>query len=53
VPETNVVLFAEADGTCPLLSWLDGLSPKVQDKCIAKVERLAEMGHELRRPEAD
>jgi hypothetical protein len=25
----------------------------VQDKCIVRVERLAEMGHELRRPEAD
>lgn len=25
----------------------------MQDKCIVRVERLAEMGHELRRPEAD
>ncbi|MCJ7499815.1 type II toxin-antitoxin system RelE/ParE family toxin [bacterium] len=53
MPETNVVLFAEADGTCPLLQLLDGLPSKVQDKCIVRVERLAEMGHELRRPEAD
>ena len=48
-----MVLFAEANGTCPLLKWLDSLPPKVQDKCIVRVERLAEMGHELRRPEAD
>ncbi len=53
MPETKVVLFAEADGTCPLIDWLDGLPAKVQDKCIVRVERLAGMGHELRRPEAD
>jgi len=53
MPETEVVLFAEADGSCPLLEWLDKLPPKVQDKCIVRVERLAELGHELRRPEAD
>ncbi len=53
MPETEVILFAEADGTCPLLQWLDRLPYKVQDKCIVKVERLAEIGHELRRPEAD
>ena len=27
--------------------------PKVQDKRIVRSERLREMGHELRRPEAD
>lgn len=53
MPETTVVLFAGTDGTCPLLDWLGGLPSKVQDKCIVRVERLAEMGHELRRPEAD
>jgi phage-related protein len=53
MPETEVLLFAEDDGTCPLLSWLDGMPSKVQDKCIVRIERLAEMGHELRRPEAD
>lgn len=53
MPETKVVLFVEADDTCPLLNWLDELPPKVQDKCIVRLERLAEMGHELRRPETD
>jgi phage-related protein len=38
---------------CPLLVWLDKLPTKVQDKCIVRIERLAEKGHELRRPEAD
>jgi phage-related protein len=53
MPETEVVLFAESDGTCPLINWLEGLPSKVQDKCIVRIERIAEMGHELRRPEAD
>lgn len=53
MPQTTVIFFAETDGTAPLLNWLDGLPPKVQDKCIVKIERLGEMGYELRRPEAD
>lgn len=53
MPETEVVLFDEGDGSCPLIDWLDKLPPKVQVKCIVKVERLTEMGHELRRPEVD
>jgi phage-related protein len=35
------------------LEWLDTLPEKVQDKCTVKIERLRELGHELRRPEAD
>ncbi len=53
MPETEVVIFAEEDGGCPLIEWIDTLPPKAQDKCIVKIERLKEMGHELRRPEAD
>ena len=53
MPETEVLLYANDDGTAPLLVWLDGLPPKVQDKCLVRVERLGQMGHELRRPEAD
>ena len=37
----------------PLLSWLDKLPTKAQDKCRVRIERLKELGHELRRPEAD
>jgi len=29
------------------------LPPKAQDKCRVKIERLQDLGHELRRPEAD
>lgn len=53
MPRTTVLLFAEDDGSCPLLLWLDEMPPKARDKCIVRIERLAEMGHELRRPEAD
>ncbi len=37
----------------PFLDWFDGLPPKAQDKCRVRIERLRELGHELRRPEAD
>ena len=53
MPQTEVVIFAAADGSTPLLAWLDGLQVKAQDKCTVRIERLAERGHELRRPEAD
>jgi phage-related protein len=53
MPETEVVFFAEDDGTAPVLDWLDKQERKVQDKCIVKIERLGQLGHELRRPEAD
>lgn len=50
---TRVVLYRSHDGTVPLLDWLDALPPKVRAKCIVRIERLRELGHELRRPEAD
>jgi len=53
MPPTPVVFFVEEDGSCPLLDWLDALGQKVQNKCIVRIERLAELGHELRRPESD
>jgi phage-related protein len=53
MPQTEVLLFAEEDGSCPLLAWLDRLPGRAFDKCFAKVKRLADMGHELRRPDAD
>lgn len=49
----KIVLFRETDGTVPLLNWLDDLPDKAKDKCVARLNRLAELGHELRRPEAD
>jgi hypothetical protein len=53
MPKTKVVFYQEEDGTCPVLAWLREIPPKAQDKCWVKMERLAELGHDLRRPEAD
>jgi phage-related protein len=53
LPRTTVVLYREEDGTVPLVEWLDSLPQKVQNKCLIRLERLEELGHELRRPEAD
>jgi phage-related protein len=53
MPRTTVVFFIDEERVCPLLVWLDQLPTKVQDKCIVRIERLTELGHELRRPEAD
>ncbi len=32
---------------------MDSLSEKARIKCVARIERLRDLGHELRRPEAD
>lgn len=53
MPKITVILFRDADGSCPFLEWLDDQPVKVQAKCLLRVERLHELGHELRRPEAD
>ncbi len=50
---TDVVFYQEHDGDVPLLIWLDSLETKPREKCLARLARLEELGHELRRPEAD
>jgi phage-related protein len=51
---TEIFFFREAkDDSVPLLAWLEELPTKVQAKCIERIDRLGELGHELRRPEAD
>jgi len=41
------------DDLVPVLNWLDTIPRKAQNKCIIRIERLSELGYELRRPEAD
>ncbi len=53
MPKTRVFLYRADDGTVPLLEWLDSLPSKAVAKCRVRIERLADLGHELRRPEAD
>src|SRR5260370_1886772 len=53
MPKIRVVFYKEDDGSVPILEWLDSLPDRALDKCTVRIERLAELGHELRRPEAD
>lgn len=53
MPRTKVVFYQEENGTCPVIDWLREIPSKARAKCRVRIERLAELGHELRRPEAD
>jgi len=53
MPPIKVVFCADEEGNAPVDEWLKSLPRKIQAKGIARVFRLAEKGHELRRPEAD
>ena len=53
MPKIAVVFYQEDAGTVPVLDWLDRVPAKVQDKCRLRIERLRDLGHELRRPEMD
>jgi phage-related protein len=53
MPRTEVIAYREADGSVPLVDWLDGLSQMAREKCLVKIEMLVESGHELRRPHCD
>jgi hypothetical protein len=35
------------------MKWFNGLPDLAKDKIVVRIERLRELGHELRRPEAD
>src|SRR6266702_3527672 len=53
MPKTTVVFYQDDPDAVPVLDWLDSLPTKTQDKCLVRIERLRDLGHELRRPEAD
>src|SRR5689334_15248763 len=53
MPQTRVVFYQDEDGTVPILEWFERLPEKALDKCRVRLERLRDLGHELRRPEAD
>ncbi|MGH8060290.1 MAG: type II toxin-antitoxin system RelE/ParE family toxin [Candidatus Entotheonellia bacterium] len=48
MPPTAVVFYQEEDGSVPLQEWLDRLPAKAQAKCLARLKRLEDLGHELR-----
>jgi phage-related protein len=54
MPPTTVVFFQHEPEDVPVLDWLVALRKKdrrAYSKCAARIGRLAEAGHELRRPE--
>ena len=53
MPKTTVIFYQDDPDTVPVLDWLDSLPTKALDKCRVRIERLRDLGHELRRPEAD
>ena len=56
MPSIGVCFYQEASGEVPVLEWLRDLrrrDRRAYAKCVARIERLAELGNELRRPEAD
>ena len=53
MPKTKVIFYKDDDGSVPVLDWLEQLPSKAVAKCLVRIERLGELGHELRRPEAD
>lgn len=53
MPQTQVLFYREDDGAVPILNWLNGLGDRARAKCLVRIERLKEVGHQLRRPEAD
>ena len=52
MPPTVVIFYAE-DNFCPILDWLETLPFAARKKCRDRLSRLAALGYELRRPEAD
>lgn len=56
MPEVQVLFYCDADGSVPVLEWLDELAQsdrRAYLKCREVIGRLAMMGSELRRPTAD
>lgn len=54
MPTVEVIFYQEAeDKIPPLIEWLDGLPQKARLKCLVRLKRLEDLGHELRRPETD
>jgi phage-related protein len=49
----TLVLFYREGGEIPALDWFDTQSEMAQERVAAAIERLADLGHELRRPHVE
>jgi phage-related protein len=56
MPETRVIFYKDKNGDTPVLLWLDELERQDRKSlviCLERIQLLASLGHELRRPLAD
>ena len=56
MPRIEVIFYKDDKEAVPVLDWLRALQRNNRRgfaKCAARIRRLGELGHELRRPEAD
>ena len=56
MPKTEVIFYRNERGQAPVVEWLRELrrkDKKAYAKCNARIQVLAQLGHELRRPMAD
>ena len=56
MPTTEVYFYQDERRRAPVVEWLEelrGSDRRAYAKCVARIRRLMEAGHELRRPEAD
>lgn len=56
MPRADVYFYMSGDKTVPVLDWLRQLRQRdrrAYAKCAVRIQRLAQEGHALRRPEAD
>lgn len=56
MPPTELVFYQDDRGRAPVVDWLGELrrsDRRGYAKCVAKIMRLAALGHELRRPDGD
>lgn len=56
MPKTKVIFYRESTGEAPVIEFLKKLKDRDEKgwaNCVAKIEMLADYGHELRRPAAD
>ena len=56
MPVTDIIYYRESDDSVPVLDWLKELARRdrrAAEKCVARIDLLRDLGHELRRPLAD
>jgi phage-related protein len=53
VPQVEVIVYRDDDGSAPLVDWLAGLPDEARDRCLARLQLLEQHGHDLRRPHCE